>query len=172
MSQLTCAQEVGVRNIWKVSATPSPLDRSVCFALYATMHATLGLYRDLLAPWGITYQQALVLALLWDREPCSPGELADHLALDASSVTGLLNRMERAGLLTRTLDPRDRRRFLVRSTELSRDLRAQLGWVEDCVAEAISFDSTQTATLLRELGRLRENISTYPHHRTPVTTES
>lgn len=125
------------------------------------MHSTLGLYRDLLAPWGITYQQALVLALLWDKEPCSPGELAEHLALDASSVTGLLNRMEHADLLSRTLDPGDRRRVLVRSSDHSRDLRAQLGWVEDCVAEAISLDPAETVALLSELGRLRENISTY-----------
>lgn len=155
-----------------MQATPSPLDRSVCFALYATMHATLGLYRDLLAPWGITYQQALVLVLLWDKEPCSPGELAERLALDASSVTGLLNRMERADLLSRTLDPQDRRRFLVRSTERSRDLRAQLGWVEDCVTEAISLDTAQTAALLSDLGRLQENISTYLTDKTTTRTES
>ena len=64
------------------------LEDSVCFAVYSAAQATVQLYRDLLAPWGVTYQQLLVLGILWRDESTSPGRIADELHLDASTITG------------------------------------------------------------------------------------
>ncbi|MBW8762641.1 MAG: MarR family transcriptional regulator [Microbacterium sp.] len=137
------------------------LERSVCFAVYSAMHATLGLYRELLAPWGLTYQQAMVLAAVWELEPLSPGELADALRLDSSSVTGLLNRMEQRELVARTIDATDRRKVSIRSTALSHEIRSELSWVEDCIASAIGLDRDTSSDLVAGMHRLRTNILSY-----------
>lgn len=148
------------------------LERSVCFAVYTAMHATLGLYRELLAPWGLTYQQAMVLVAVWELEPLSPGDLAETLRLDTSSVTGLLNRMEPTGLVSRTADAGDRRRVSVRSTTHSHEIRAQLRSVEDCIASAIGMDENATSTLVAGMHKLRANILSYSPPPRTLTTHS
>jgi MarR family transcriptional regulator, lower aerobic nicotinate degradation pathway regulator len=57
-----------------------------------------------------------LLGVLRDREP-TMNELARLLQLDKSSVTGLVDRAERRGLVTRVPSPTDRRSALVRLTD-------------------------------------------------------
>jgi len=49
-------------------------------------------------------------------------QLAHHLNLDKSSITGLVDRAERRGLVERTIAPNDRRGFNVRVTSAGRQL--------------------------------------------------
>lgn len=151
------------------TARPAPaagslgiLDEAICLALYSTMHAVLGLYRDLLAPWGLSYQQLLVLALLWQDEPQSPGRIATALTLDSSSVTGLLSRLERDGLVRREVDPTDRRRVTVHPTERALEVRGQLGWLTECVAQASGLDEVAAGDLIQRLHVLRAAVTVFP----------
>ena len=57
-----------------------------------------------------------LLGVLRDREP-TMNELARLLELDKSSVTGLVDRAERRGLVARVPSPADRRSALVRLTD-------------------------------------------------------
>ncbi|GAA0361815.1 hypothetical protein GCM10009530_09240 [Microbispora corallina] len=57
---------------------------------------------------GLTPQQAQLLCFARHRQPSS-GELAALLHCDKTNVTGLVDRLERRGLLTRRPDPDDRR---------------------------------------------------------------
>jgi DNA-binding MarR family transcriptional regulator len=51
-------------------------------------------------------------------EPCSQRELAQSLHFDASNVTDIIDRLEERGLVSRTIDPSDRRvRRLVLTVE-------------------------------------------------------
>lgn len=65
--------------------------------------------------------QIRLLGILRDREP-SMLQLAHHLNLDKSSITGLVDRAERRGLVERTIAPNDRRGFNVRVTSAGRQL--------------------------------------------------
>ncbi|MFC3799185.1 MarR family winged helix-turn-helix transcriptional regulator [Cohnella sp. GCM10012308] len=65
--------------------------------------------------------QIRLLGILRDREPTML-QLARHLGLDKSSVTGLVDRAERRGLVERTATPNDRRGFNVRMTDAGRQL--------------------------------------------------
>ncbi|NQX66142.1 MarR family transcriptional regulator [Paenibacillus alba] len=65
--------------------------------------------------------QIRLLGILRDREP-SMLQLAQHLGLDKSSITGLVDRAERRGLVERTISPNDRRGFNVRVTPAGRQL--------------------------------------------------
>src|SRR3546814_17354504 len=65
------------------------------------------------------------MLLLWEHEPASVGELGERLHLDTATMTPLLKRMERAGLVSRTRDPHDERRVLIGLTSKGRALREQ-----------------------------------------------
>lgn len=64
----------------------------------------------------LSFVQIRLLGILRDREP-GMQELARHLNLDKSSVTGLINRAERRSLVERIPSLTDRRSFSVRLTD-------------------------------------------------------
>jgi MarR family transcriptional regulator, organic hydroperoxide resistance regulator len=57
----------------------------------------------------LTFMQAHVLRLLDPTKPRPMGELADQLKCDASNITGIVDRLEARGLVTRGSAPGDRR---------------------------------------------------------------
>ncbi|WP_367038792.1 MarR family transcriptional regulator [Streptomyces sp. Je 1-332] len=63
------------------------------------------------------------LDLINAHGPLSPGALARRAGLHAATMTGILDRLERAGWVSRERDPADRRAFLVRAL---RDRNAEL----------------------------------------------
>lgn len=60
------------------------------------------------------------------RHAHTPGRVAEVLGVSRTTVTGLLDRLESEGLLTRTIDPQDRRCFILQLTAKGRDLIAQI----------------------------------------------
>ncbi len=79
----------------------------------------------LFRPLGLTAAQFNVLNLLAapDAERgLSQRELADMLVVDRSNVTGLIDRMEKAGWVKRADDPSDRRVYRVQLTSAGRRL--------------------------------------------------
>jgi DNA-binding MarR family transcriptional regulator len=54
--------------------------------------------------------------LLSETGVCTPGRMAELTGLSTGAITGVLDRLERAGFVVREADPHDRRRTLVRLT--------------------------------------------------------
>jgi DNA-binding MarR family transcriptional regulator len=70
----------------------------------------------LLRPLGVSAAGGLVLGLLRDRGPLSPSELGERLIVTRATVTGVVDSLERRGLVRRTPNPADRRSLLVELT--------------------------------------------------------
>jgi len=99
--------------------------RAVDRRLYLLIEiAARRLHRDadarLTAEAGVTASQAAVLFLLLRRGERRMGAIGEVLALGAPAVTGLVGRMEKAGLVSRRKDAHDRRGALVDLTEAGR----------------------------------------------------
>ncbi|MEU2618593.1 MarR family transcriptional regulator [Streptomyces sp. NPDC007157] len=73
------------------------------------------------AEHGLSVAQLRLLGVLRDRTP-GMQELAHHLGLDKSSMTGLVDRAERRDLVRRSPSPHDRRSLLVSITPEGQDL--------------------------------------------------
>jgi DNA-binding MarR family transcriptional regulator len=63
---------------------------------------------------GLNRTDLAVLSLLGARGPLSAGQLAEATGLTTGAVTGVADRLERAGYARREPDPDDRRRVIVR----------------------------------------------------------
>jgi MarR family 2-MHQ and catechol resistance regulon transcriptional repressor len=70
----------------------------------------------LLRPLGVSAAGGLVLGLLRDHGRMSPSELGERLIVTRATVTGLIDSLERRGLVRRTANPVDRRSILVEIT--------------------------------------------------------
>jgi DNA-binding MarR family transcriptional regulator len=106
--------------------------------LWAIDHALQSISKRLRRSVGITGPQRLVLRLIGHFERPSPGELADVLRIHPSSLTGVLRRLERSGLVTRTRDPADGRRAIITLTKRGRALHQRhAGTVESSVRRTL-----------------------------------
>jgi MarR family transcriptional regulator, lower aerobic nicotinate degradation pathway regulator len=87
------------------------------------------------ADHDLSITQARLLGVLRDRKP-TVNELAKLLGLDKSSVSGLLDRTERRGLVTRIRSAEDKRAVLVILTDHGRSLvsRASAAFDADVLA--------------------------------------
>jgi DNA-binding MarR family transcriptional regulator len=79
-----------------------------------------------LAPYGVTPVQYALLKVLWEQDHQSGAELGERLLLDSATMTGLLDRLEHAGLIERQAHATDRRVNQVVLTAQGRDLQASL----------------------------------------------
>ena len=82
--------------------------------------------RDAVSPYGLTTTQFFLLTALYEEDDISISALAQKVALDKATLTGLIDRMERDGLVIRQVSPEDRRSVQVRLTPKAEKLRKTL----------------------------------------------
>lgn len=80
----------------------------------------------ILSELGIAPQQAMALAHLEPGKPVPMGALAEALQCDNSNITGIVDRLEAAGLVERRPSERDRRVKAVVLTERGEWMRVEI----------------------------------------------
>ena len=115
----------------------------------------IGLIERRAAERDLSLAATRLLGVLRDREP-TMNELARLLGLDKSSVTGLVDRAERRGLVERIPSAADRRSVIVRLTPSGREqVAAAAGLFARDVAALLSvLPARDQATLTRLVSRL------------------
>jgi DNA-binding MarR family transcriptional regulator len=88
----------------------------VILALHRATHATLAALAARLAGLGLGAAEISALANLARSQPVRVGALATATATRPTTLTSVLDRLDRRGYVTRDLDPADRRSFLVSLT--------------------------------------------------------
>lgn len=79
-------------------------------------------YDKAVEPLGLTGRQGAVLMNCVRGEANTPAELAAFNALDISSMSRMLDRLEKKGLITRSRNGKDRRQVTVKATPKGRAL--------------------------------------------------
>jgi len=128
-------------------------------SLQAGYAASLKALDHALGPVGVTAPQFQALQVIAQGpQPVTPARLAQALALESQSVTGLIDRMERQGWVARHRDLPDRREIRVALTELGHSVL-----LDAAAAAQPAFDRlvagltpAELATLARLLGRAYE----------------
>ena len=113
------------------------LDNQLCFRLYTAARLTIGAYHPYLDPLGITYPQYLVLLVLREQDKQPVNDIAHKLFLETNTVTPLLQRMEKAGLVKRTKGKEDTRQRIVSLTKKGIEMREQAKHIPECLSADI-----------------------------------
>ena len=122
------------------------LDNQLCFRLYTASRLMTQAYHPLLSEHGLTYPQYLVLLVLWEADAQPVNDIARKLYLETNTVTPLLQRMEKEGILTRQRGENDARQMIVSLTKKGRDLQKKLADVPFSIGSAVLCKSVTPET--------------------------
>lgn len=133
------------------------LDNQLCFRLYTASRLLSQAYHPLLSKHGLTYPQYLVLLVLWEKDAQPVNDIAKRLYLETNTVTPLLQRMEREGIVTREKSKEDARQMIVKLARKGEELQEKLAEVPFKVGSAVLCDSVTPETV-PELFRLLDGM--------------
>lgn len=134
------------------------LDHQLCFLFHRISRDLTAAYRPLLADLGLTYPQYLVMLVLWESDGLTVGDIGDRLCLDSGTLSPLLRRLDRAGLLERRRDLADERRVTIHLTRAGRGLRAKAVGVPAALGGRLVDDQPAYRALHSELTALAERL--------------
>ena len=111
------------------------------------------------ARFGTTLPRFDLMSQLW-RYPAGlkMNELSRHLMVTGGNITGIVDPLEKGGLVERTAEPADRRAYRVRLTQAGRKAFAEMARAhEEWIVELLAgFSRREHAEIYKLLGRLKQ----------------
>lgn len=135
------------------------LDNQLCFRLYTASRLLTQAYHPLLSQHGLTYPQYLVLLVLWEKDAQPVNAIARRLYLETNTVTPLIQRMEKIGIVARNKGDKDARQMIVTLTRKGKQLQEKLAEVPVTVGKAVICESVTPETA-PELFRMLDDMIT------------
>ncbi len=94
----------------------------IFYHLAKTNQAGNKVWKKAMSGFKVTASQGMVLNFLHDKDRITSKELGERTQLDSATMTGILDRLEKAGLIERLPHPSDRRAIIVGLTEGGRSV--------------------------------------------------
>lgn len=138
------------------------LRNQLCFALYSATNAITRNYQTKLNDVGLTYPQYLVMMVLWEKDRIPVKSLASALKLDPATISPILKRLEKNGMLTRQHSDLDERIVNVGLTDLGRDIQAKVAEIQKSVACQTNLSEIEFIELRNTLHQLADSLSINP----------
>jgi DNA-binding MarR family transcriptional regulator len=135
------------------------LENQLCFAVYAATNSMTRAYRKLLRDKGLTFPQYLVMLVLLEKNGLNVKAIADRLILDSATLTPILRRMEKLGMIERNQNLQDERIIDVNLTndghEMAKELFAINTKVDSLFSREYNFEELNQAlnTLINNLAK-------------------
>lgn len=132
------------------------VEKSIGFLLAKAYQRAFALAKEEMEPYELTPPQFGILAFLWQQDGLSQVELSEKSQVDRTTLGGMIDRLEKCGLVERHPHPHDRRAHLIRLTTKGKSMEAPLS---ECSRKALAkFTSGLTNGDIADLARILENL--------------
>ena len=135
------------------------LDDEMSFKLYMLNRLIQQEYQVFLAPLHLTYPQYLVMKILMEGAGIHGNVITSRLMLESNTVTPILQRLEKQGLIKRGYSCNDQRQRIITLTDQGKNMRQEIADVSSLVAESLREKDTSCETAHRLEHMLGEFIS-------------
>ncbi len=126
------------------------LENQLCFPLYACAKEVVRRYREPLEPLGLTYTQYIVMMILWEYGNMTEGELGKIIHLESGTLTPLLKRLEKQGLINRSRLESNERKLYIELTDKGNEMKHEAETVPCAIRNHIPLGDHEIMQL-REL---------------------
>ena len=104
------------------SETPQNLVRDIIYQIRRLMQAGELFTKELNKTYQVSAPQLHCLLALHENGPLPPSQIARHIMVKSSTVTGIIDRLEQKGLVARLRNSPDRRVITIQLTEAGKEL--------------------------------------------------
>ena len=134
------------------------LTQCINYLLTTAQHSVFQYLNGKLSEYDVTPSQYGVLSCLWQREFATPKQISEILCLETSTISGVLDRMQKKGLIDRVINRNDRREVRVVPTEKGKALEEPISKIIDEVNEEVlkCFTDEDVALLKNQLRTIAE----------------
>ena len=134
------------------------LTQCINYLLTTAQHSVFQYLNGKLSEYDVTPSQYGVLSCLWQREFATPKQISEILCLETSTISGVLDRMQKKGLIDRVINRDDRREVRVVPTEKGKALQEPISKIIDEVNEEVlkCFTEEEVALLKNQLSIIAE----------------
>lgn len=139
------------------------INKSIGFLLSKAYQRAWSIMREEIETYDLTPPQFGLLAFLWLQDGVTQVELSEKGQIDRSTVGGLVDRLEKIGLVERRQHPQDRRAYKIHLTRRGKELESPLSECADRSLERFTrgLNEQEINELRRMLEILREEGSVY-----------
>lgn len=130
------------------------LENQLCFALYVCSKEIIRCMKPYLEKIGLTYTSYIALMGLWEEDGISVNELGNKLYLDSGTLTPLLKKMEKDGLIVRKRSEKDERTVIISLTEKGRAIKISCADVRSKVSGNVAITHETVQEILPKLHKL------------------
>ncbi|MEA4815555.1 MAG: MarR family transcriptional regulator [Lachnospiraceae bacterium] len=131
------------------------LNQCINFLLTTAQHSVFQYLSSRLAVYDITPSQYGVLSCLWGKQHATPKQISETLCLETSTISGVLERMQKKGFIKRVVNTEDRREVQVLATKKGDALKEPIEKIIDEMNyEALKIFSEEDALKLKEMLRI------------------
>jgi DNA-binding MarR family transcriptional regulator len=104
------------------SETPQNLVRDIIYQIRRLMQAGELFTKELNKTYQVSAPQLHCLLALHENGPLPPSQIARHIMVKSSTVTGIIDRLEQKGFVERLRNSPDRRVITIQLTEAGKEL--------------------------------------------------
>lgn len=130
------------------------LENQLCFPLYACAKEVVRRYTPLLEPLGLTYTQYIAMMVMWEHKSISVKDMGKLLFLDSGTLTPMLKKMEKAGLIQRKRSEHDERMVIVTITDKGEELHDKAAEIPSKMAGCITLNNDEAMQLYTLLHKM------------------
>jgi len=134
------------------------LGSQLCFPLYATSKEIIRKYRPFLERLGITYTQYITLLVLWEEDKVSIKELGERLYLDSGTLTPIIKKLEKQGIVTRERDSKDERKIVITLTQKGLDMYDEAQFIPDEIKKCVNITDEEFDVLYKLLYKVLDTL--------------
>lgn len=130
------------------------IEKSIGFLLSKAYQRAWATLREEIEQYDLTPPQFALLAFLWQQDGLTQVELSEKGQIDRSTLGGLIDRLEKNGLLERRHHPKDRRSYKIYLTDRGKELEQPLS---ECANRSLErYTSGLNDMEISELRRMLE----------------
>jgi DNA-binding MarR family transcriptional regulator len=139
------------------------IENSIGFLLAKAYQRAWAVMKEEIDPYDLTPPQFALLSFLWQQDGLTQAELSEKGQIDRSTIGGLIDRLERNGLLERRQHPQDRRAYRIYLTEQGKEMENTLSACAERSLQRITagMSEPEVVELRRLLGILRGERRVY-----------
>jgi DNA-binding MarR family transcriptional regulator len=139
------------------------INKSIGFLLSKAYQRSWAIMREEIEPYDLTPPQFGLLAFLWQQDGLTQAELSEKGQIDRTTIGGLIDRLEKTGLVERRQHPYDRRAYMIHLTVRGKELETPL---TECAGRSLEkfargLNELEVCELRRMLEILRGEGSMY-----------